>query len=61
MQNNEVNQLGGVAHQIESTRDNPQRYRVYSMFGISPALNTMQGGGLAPYWLVRKDEKIFSI
>lgn len=61
MRNNEVNQLGGVAHQIESTRDNPQRYRVYSMFGISPALNTMQGGGLSPYWLVRKNEKIFSI
>ena len=61
MRNNEVNQLGGVAHQIESTRDNPQRYRVYSMFGISPALNTMQGGGLAPYWLVRKHEKISGI
>ena len=61
MQNNEVNQLGGVAHHIESTRDNPQRYRVYSMFGISPALNTAQGGGLNPYWLVRKHEKISDI
>lgn len=61
MRNNEVNQLGGVAHQIESTRDNPQRYRVYSIFGISPAVNTAQGGGLNPYWLVRKHEKISGI
>ena len=46
---NEIIQLGGIANQIVSTRENPQRYRVYDPQGIAPALNCAQGGGLNPY------------
>ena len=53
---NEIIQLVGIANQIVSTRDNPQRYRVYDIYGIAPALNTAQGGGLNPY-IVVKDYK----
>lgn len=49
---NEIIQLGGIANQIVSTRDNPQRYRVYDIQGIAPALNCAQGGGLNPYIVV---------
>lgn len=49
MVDNEIFQVGSLAHQITSTRDNPQRYRVYLEFGISLALNCAQGGGLNPY------------
>ena len=52
---NEIYQVGSIAHQIESTRDNPQRYRVYLPCGISPALNCGQGGGLNPYVVVKYD------
>lgn len=52
MSKNEINQLGSIAHQIVSTRDNPQRYRVYHTDGIAPALNCAQGGGLNPYIVV---------
>lgn len=47
-------QLGSIANQIISTRENPQRYRVYDVRGISPALNCAQGGGLNPYIIVRR-------
>ena len=50
---NEIYQVGSIANQIESTRDNPQRYRVYLPCGISPALNCAQGGGLNPYVVVK--------
>ena len=49
---NIIYQVGSIAHQIDSTRDNPQRYRVYLPCGISPALNCAQGGGLNPYIVV---------
>lgn len=52
---NEIYQVGSIANQIESTRDNPQRYRVYLPCGISPALNCAQGGGLNPYVVVKYD------
>ena len=52
MTNNSIIQLGSLAHQITSTRDNPQRYRVYHINGIAPALNCAQGGGLNPYIVV---------
>lgn len=57
---NKVIQLGSIAHQIESTRDNPQRGRVYDIYGIAPTLYTAQGGGCNPYIVVKdyKDEKI---
>ena len=53
---NSIIQLGSIANQITSTRDNPQRYRVYHIEGIAPALNTAQGGGLNPY-IVVEDER----
>lgn len=42
---NEIYQVGSLANQITSTRDNPQVRRVYLCEGISPCLNTMKGGG----------------
>lgn len=43
---------------IESDkRENPSAYRVYDNQGLSPCLNTMQGGGREPYVLVENDEK----
>lgn len=54
---NSVIQLGSLAHQITSNRENPQRYRVYHGGGISPTLNTAQGGGLSPYVIIKRKEK----
>lgn len=54
---NSIIQLGSIANQITSTRDNPQRYRVYHIDGIAPALNCAQGGGLNPYIIVDNKEK----
>lgn len=43
---------------IESDkRENPSAYRVYDSQGLSPCLNTMQGGGREPHILVDNDEK----
>ena len=53
---NNIIQLGSIANQITSTRDNPQRYRVYHIDGIAPALNCAQGGGLNPYIIVENME-----
>lgn len=36
--------------------DNPQRGRIYDPEGLSPALNTMQGGGLEPKFIENKVE-----
>lgn len=44
----EVNQCG----MISTKRYNPQRYRTYEPNGISPALTTMEGGGLEPHIIV---------
>ena len=52
---NSIIQLGSIANQITSTRENPQRYRVYHIDGIAPALNCAQGGGLNPYIIVDKE------
>lgn len=49
---NEIYQVGSLANQITSIRDNPQRYRIYLIGGVSPALNCAQGGGLNPYIIV---------
>ena len=43
---NYVIQLGNIVN--TGNWDNPQRGRIYSLNGCSPALNTMQGGGLEP-------------
>ena len=37
----------------DSNRENSSRYRVYNTEGLSPCLNTMQGGGLQPHVLVK--------
>ena len=43
---------------IESDkRENPSAYRVYDSQGLSPCLNTMQGGGLQPHVLVKSATK----
>ena len=52
---NNIIQLGSIANQITSTRENPQRYRVYHIDGIAPALNCAQGGGLNPYIIVNEE------
>ena len=43
----EINQVGNI-DQFKRRRNNPQTGRVYGENGVSPALNTMQGGGLEP-------------
>lgn len=48
----EVKQIGNTVN-TDSFGGNPQRGRVYSDEGISPTLNTMQGGGLEPKILVK--------
>ena len=42
-----VKQVGNII-ETDSFGGNPQRGRVYSAYGCSPALNTCQGGGLEP-------------
>lgn len=44
---NEIIQVTNIV-ETKSFGGNPQRGRVYSINGISPTLNTMQGGGLKP-------------
>ena len=51
---NKVIQVGNVANQIESSRDNPQRGRVYSTSGIAPTIYCYGGGNLEPHILVVK-------
>lgn len=54
---NFIIQLGNLKN-TESFGGNPQTGRVYSPDGISPCLNTMQGGGLEPKILQSEDYKI---
>ena len=54
---NFIIQLGNLKN-TESFGGNPHTGRVYSPDGISPCLNTMQGGGLEPKILQSKDYKI---
>ena len=51
-----VKQVGNI---IESTSfgGNPQRGRIYSANGLSPTLNTAQGGGLEPKVLIERPLK----
>lgn len=41
----QIKQIGNIKSE---KRDNPNRYRVYSVDGISPTLSKMDGGGLEP-------------
>lgn len=54
---NFIIQLGNL-NNTESFGGNPHTGRVYSPDGISPCLNTMQGGGLEPKILQSEDYKI---
>lgn len=54
----QIKQVGSLAHQVKSTRDNPQRYRVYLVCGLAPTLNTCGGGGLQPYIVERCYETV---
>ena len=54
---NFIIQLGNLKN-TESFGGNPQTGRVYSTYGISPCLNTMQGGGLEPKILQNEDYRI---
>lgn len=51
---NKQNEIKQVAKLKTEKRDNPSSYRVYDIDGISPCLNTMQGGGREPHIIQRK-------
>jgi len=56
---NKVIQIGNICAKktINGTSwDNPQPGRVYSINGISPTLNTMEGGHRIPYMLIKGKE-----
>lgn len=45
-------------HKLKSkTRDNPDRFRVFDINGISPTLHTCQGGGLQPCIRIKNGTK----
>ena len=52
----EVQQVGNIVDDTNIGFKNPQRGRVYSADGVSPALNTKQGGGLEPKILCYSDK-----
>lgn len=49
----QVKQVGNIVN--TGNWENPQRGRIYDSNGCSPALNTMQGGGLEPKVIVKYD------
>ena len=53
-----VRQVGNIVKQTGFS--NPQRGRIYSANGISPTLNTVQGGGLEPKVLIERPLKGFT-
>lgn len=54
--NGEINQVGNIG-KSDNFGGNPQVTRVYDINGISPTLNTMQGGGREPKILVKEATK----
>ncbi len=52
-----VKQVGNIV-KSSSFGGNPQRGRVYSVDGLAPTLNTMQGGGLEPKILINQEKEI---
>lgn len=52
----EQTSINQVASVDSDKRFNPNRYRVYDTDGLSPCLNTAQGGGLQPPVLVNSNE-----
>lgn len=59
IEGNECEQTGinQVASLNSDKRFNPNQYRVYGTDGLSPCLNTAQGGGLQPHVLVKSATK----
>ena len=57
IEGNECEQTGinQVASLNSDKRFNPNRFRVYGTDGLSPCLNTAQGGGLQPHVLVKSN------
>lgn len=54
MRTDRVNELFNIV--LTGNWDSPQRGRIYSKKGLSPALSTCQGGGLEPK-IVEIDEE----
>lgn len=52
-----INQVGNILN-TKSFGGNPQTGRVYDTNGISPTLNTMQGGGREPKILIKNNTKL---
>lgn len=50
-----VIQIGNITDTTNSSWDNPQRGRIYSIDGISPTITCMQGGGLEPKIIQKVD------
>ena len=55
----DVKQIGNIVN--TGNWDNPQRGRVYSVYGICPTLNTCGGGNLEPKIVVETKERIVNI
>lgn len=53
----EQTSINQVASLNSDKRFNPNQYRVYGTDGLSPCLNTAQGGGLQPHVLVKSATK----
>ena len=53
----EQTDINQVASLNSDKRFNPNQYRVYGTDGLSPCLNTAQGGGLQPHVLVKSATK----
>lgn len=49
-----IQQIGNIV--VRKNYDNPQTGRIYSTEGISPALTTMQGGGLEPKIIIKYED-----
>ena len=61
MRDRPIKQLGNIANQITSTRENPQRERVYSTVGTAPTITCCLG--TTPYilYIKYKDKKVSRI
>ena len=53
----EQTEINQVASLNSDKRFNPNQYRVYDTDGLSPCLNTAQGGGLQPHVLIKPKDR----
>ena len=65
METQKVKQIANLTkfiHKMSSKRENPNRFRLYDITGISPTISCMKGGGLEPLILLEmKDEAKINI